>query len=318
MALLKFGDYEFPDTDLKVSTDFGATLPNYLRMAGLQGEIRIEGSGLAVRGKGTIDVSGSLISNIPETTGMLSKRNALRALPQQGIQRLEYTDGGTNRYCYAEASVPSLEEDHGELGSWLQPYQVMFTAPESVWYVRDDANVPWRFDSGYSLGQMESGNPLRWGTGFVADANTGSRLLKVGPVGAGAGEYDSTTEILSYSITHAGTAASWLVLSLRLDAFSTTSTKDIEIHRYVAGTRRDWLKLGKRSAAYTHGIGSQYDVDGRAQVLLWNAQRIIPDDGDFQHPRLLKLSPGENQFQIRNLLATDTWRIFHWWDEAYL
>lgn len=122
MSLLKFGDYEFPRTGLQVSTNFGQTLPNYVRMAGLQGARRLEGYGLAVQGEGIIEVSGEIFSDSRDPYGMLSKRNALRGLKQYGVQRLIYTDGNMARYCYAECTNASLSEDRARLGDWQQAY----------------------------------------------------------------------------------------------------------------------------------------------------------------------------------------------------
>lgn len=283
-GVLTFGSYTFGARLEEFYDNFSDMVPRTQRLPGLDGGFSQDGRGPSQSAIGQVTVGLRLVVDDPED--MDAARDAIRALPSKGLQKLVYqpTDAAApTRYCWARVNYIRMSQNKAEQTDFWQKVQIIFQVPTPFWYVAD--NWPWALDSGVDLDDGEV---------------IGDNAIEVAASGA------STSQTL----TNDGTAAAVCVISVQTGASQTC--ENVRIVRVVNG-------------AYEDRVGYVGVIDNSQELHLDGARGIAQLDGDhvyggglvYDHPAFLRLEPGANSIKILFKNGGDAATVKFWWLETF-
>lgn len=284
MTILKFAGYDFGALIEDFDTNFGEGAPETRRLPGVDGGWSDLGDDAAPTPPGRVTFAFWLVAD--DRDEMDAKRNAVRALANLGLRRLEYTSLdeqiGT-LYCYARAISPRLPEQKHRHTDLHQRVQMVFEVPDARW--RQDKYTSWRLDGGFDLD----------------DGKT---------VGEGALELAASGSSSVFTVTHDGNAVS--VPAISIMPGEEESCQNPKVQRI-----RNGLIVDEVAYTGTLDAGNELFMDGKRQYAALNADSVFGNGFRYRHPALFRLEPGSNTVRVVFANAEDAATVRFWFQSVY-
>ena len=302
MTILNFAGTDIPDWDLKITSNFGNTLPNYERIPGLSGAIRVDGRAGASRDKGRVDIDFMLQHD--SKSAMIDEKQKLVALCDKGLGRLTLKHSDSESYfCEAEMVSFNMSEELSNDAYYWQSASASFIVPQPVWYENNRYII--RMDDNHD---MSDGLEV----GADDDANL-SRLRLRARTTPSTGSYSSTTKTVTYTITNNGTAQTPLLMGI-VSSNSSNISESVTIRRVVNGLTGDLLIFDRFP---NRNRSEEFNIDGQRLLALMGAEDALLSGLEYKHPRLFVLLPGANTVEVSPITGSRKIDIYHWWLDAY-
>lgn len=272
--LISFGEgnrlYTFPD-DLQasMSDNFTNAVPRTVRMPGMDGGFDEYGAGRAPKEIGNINFTFTLVADTEAE--MKTKRDAVGAMEEWGVQKLIAKGGGTERrYTFARVNNIAWGKRLDAHTDYVQPVTINFQVADPYWYRQPT--------TGLIYGQSSYGSDFPAASASFTVHNPGAQQI----VTYNNVNYDGNAHVFPYIRVSTATGQ-----YLR---------PPFQIHRFWNNTKQEILTLNKHIGSPFHG--TLWEIDGkRSRVAIDNS---TPAYANILYTRqgFMRLDPGVNQLHF--------------------
>lgn len=263
--LISFGDYNFPVTQKKYSTNFADQQSKTMQLAGMDGAYDFYGDGRAPSPKGSTPFSYSLRTDNPEDMNVLLDN--VRLMQSYGLAKLvrqPRDEALAERWTWARAIKIKISENFDNNPGYWQDVSITFEVPEPVWWV--DSYVGWTWGDGW---KWSDPGHVWGGSGFVINAFDAGDPVVI--------PNNGNTESIPHIVVATGPGQSFDGIAIqRLDGLF-----PVEQIQYN----------GKLLP------GQVLDIDGRRQLITVDGSPVW-DDVDIETTSFFHLLSGNNNVQV--------------------
>ena len=265
-GLVNFGDYIFPKTLGRFSSNFARQQAQTVRMPGMDGAWDNYGDGIAPAPVGKVTQVFRLIVN--NRIDMGAQRDAVNLMQSYGTAKLysQPTDPSDSiRWTWARLLTPQMPQDKSGNSDLWQTVTLNFECDEPVWWVNSFVSG-WTFGDGSKYGDVG----LIWGGGGNVIEAFGSETTKV--------------------MANAGNTRS--IPTITVETQPGQSFEDIVIQRLEGP-----LAVEEISYIGLFVPGDVLFINGRSQQVTFNGSSDW-DNFDYDEPAFINLLSGDNTIKV--------------------